>query len=72
VAAAHPERVSALVLYHPWPYTDKFLQRMFTIWRFLYAESDPQFLGEATLWWLLSRDFIPAPAAGAGRLNPPH
>jgi pimeloyl-ACP methyl ester carboxylesterase len=58
VAAEHPERVSGLVLYHPWSWTDEFLHRMFTIWRFLYAEADPVVFGQATLWWLLSRQFI--------------
>jgi pimeloyl-ACP methyl ester carboxylesterase len=58
VAAEHPGRVSALVLYNPWAYTDEFLRRMFSIWRFLYAEADPTFFGQATLWWLLSPEFI--------------
>src|SRR5207244_8774650 len=30
----------------------------FTIWRFFYAEADPVVFGQATLWWLLSRQFI--------------
>lgn len=58
VAARYPERVSGLVLYNPWAHTDEFLRRMLTIWRFMYAEGDAEFFGQATLWWLLSRDFI--------------
>jgi len=58
VAARRPEKVSALVLWHPWARTDEFLRRMFLIWRYLYAEADADFFGQATLWWILSRPFI--------------
>lgn len=58
VAAGHPERVTGLVLCHAWARTDEFLGRLFSVWRFLCAEADPAFFGEAMLWWLLSRPFI--------------
>lgn len=59
-AAHHPERVSGLVLYNTWAYTDEFLRRQFDIWRHLYATADPAFYGASTLWWVLSREFIAA------------
>lgn len=60
VAGRHPERVSGLVLYNPWAHTDEYLHRQFTIWRYLYETADPVFFGKATLYWLLSREFINA------------
>lgn len=60
VAGKHPERVSGLALLNPWAHTDEYLRRQFTIWRYLYETADPVFFGQATLYWLLSREFINA------------
>lgn len=67
VAARHPERVSGLVLYSPWAHSDAYLSRMFAIWEHLYTTAEPQFYGEATLWFLLSPEFLTGdPAAVNG------
>ncbi|WP_427132297.1 alpha/beta fold hydrolase [Pseudarthrobacter sp. S9] len=58
LAAEHPERVNRLVLYSPWDHSDNFLARQFRIWQHLYATADPLEYGKATLWWLLSPEFI--------------
>lgn len=63
VAGSYAERVSGLVLLNPWAHTDEYLHRQFTIWRYLYETADPVFFGKATLYWLLSREFINANAA---------
>jgi pimeloyl-ACP methyl ester carboxylesterase len=64
IAAHHPDRVDRVVLYSTWGHTDSYLQGMFTFWEHLYRTADPQAYGEATLWFLLSREFLNAdPAA---------
>ncbi|MEN0139397.1 MAG: alpha/beta hydrolase [Rhodococcus sp. (in: high G+C Gram-positive bacteria)] len=64
IAAHHPDRVERVVLYSTWGHTDAYLQGMFTFWEHLYRTAEPQVYGEATLWFLLSREFHNAdPAA---------
>ncbi|EME66915.1 alpha/beta hydrolase [Rhodococcus ruber BKS 20-38] len=60
IAAHHPDRVDRLVLYSTWGHTDSYLRGMFTFWEHLYRTTDPQVYGEATLWFLLSREFLNA------------
>lgn len=58
-AIRHPERVASLVLFSPWAHTDEYLRRLFgDIWHFIYSTAEPEFAGKATLWWLLSPEFI--------------
>lgn len=67
IAAYHPDRVDRMVLYSTWGHTDAYLQGMFTFWEHLYRTAEPQEYGEATLWFLLSREFLNAdPAAVEG------
>lgn len=58
VAASNPSRVSGLALWNTWAHTDEYLRRQFEIWRYLYANADPVFVGQASLYWLLSREFL--------------
>jgi pimeloyl-ACP methyl ester carboxylesterase len=66
VAARYPDRVNGLVLYSTWAHTDEYLRRLFAIWEHLYTTADPQFYGEATLWFLLSREFVTADPGAVG------
>ncbi|MGW4336944.1 alpha/beta fold hydrolase [Rhodococcus koreensis] len=58
LAAHHPDRVDRMVLYSTWGHTDAYLHGMFTFWEHLYRTAEPQAYGEATLWFLLSREFL--------------
>ncbi len=63
LAAAHPDRVKALVLCSPWARTEKSMRQMLNIWRTLFEHEEPQVYGEGMLWWLFSPEFLDAEPA---------